>query len=66
MTAPTRKIRLDPAVTAGRLIAATGQTVAAGEVVDVPAGIAERLLDQDIWAEPATTGRLADPEEGTP
>jgi hypothetical protein len=49
----TRIVNVDPAG-ATRTIGDTGQTVAHGDEVEVDSDLAERLLEQDVWARPTT------------
>ncbi len=63
----TVEVQLSPALSVGRMIAATGQTVQPGETVTVPADLGESLLRQDIWQTPAKPPKPpADPSEVTP
>lgn len=55
----TKIVLIDP-LEGERTIAATGQTVAHGEEVEVDSELAESLLEQsDVWARPTTKAAKA-------
>lgn len=51
-------VNVDP-TGASREIADTGQVVAFGEEVEVDSALADRLLEQSVWARPTTKAAKA-------